>query len=328
MYGLNHKIENSEIVIIPAPWDVTTSYHSGTAKGPAAVKKASPQLDLYHPHFPLVTNFGLAMQEIPKKILVDNNIQRQAALPLIEKFNNKEGLDAADQDVLYTINMACEDFHNHIKDEALKLIEDEVLIGVLGGDHSVSLGLIAALSDTIENFGILQFDAHMDLRESYQGFVYSHASIMHNALENESVSRLVQVGVRDYCEEEANVVKGSKGRIKTFYDRDLKEALYEGKTWQSLCKKIVNSLPDIVYISFDIDGLSPDHAPHTGTPVPGGLSFDQAMYLIHQVVKSGKQIIGFDLVEVAPGKDTDYDANVGARVLYHLAGYAHLSNEK
>jgi agmatinase len=328
MYGLNHKVEDSEIVIIPAPWDVTTSYHGGTSAAPEAIKKASPQLDLCHPHFPVMTNFGLAMLEISKKIVVDNNIQRHAALGLIEKFDKQEGLNEADQETLYTINMACENFHNHIKDEALKLIEKDVLIGVLGGEHSVSLGLISAIADTVDNFGILQFDAHMDLRDAYQGFVYSHASIMHNALEFDSVSRLVQVGVRDYCEEEEAVVKASKGRIKTFYDRDLKEALYEGKTWQSLCKKIVNALPDIVYISFDIDGLSPDHAPHTGTPVPGGLSFDQAMYLIHQVVKAGKQIIGFDLVEVAPGKDTDYDANVGARVLYHLAGYAHLSNEK
>src|SRR5205085_2623610 len=109
----------------------------------------------------------------------------------------------------------------------------------------------------------------------------------------EQVKKLVQVGIRDYCEEEVNVIKNSNGRVKTFYDYDLKRSLYNGGSWKAGCDKIVNELPQKVYISFDIDGLDPKLCPNTGTPVAGGLEFEQAVYLLVKVVESGRAIIGF-----------------------------------
>jgi agmatinase len=327
LFGLNHEIENSEIVIVPAQWDVTTSYKPGTVKGPEHIKEASVQLDLYHPHFPNMVHYGIAMEPCDEAEMKSNESARKYAEQLIKKYDDGEEFTEDDMLNLKHVNQLCEKHKNSIYEKVSRYIEQDYLVGLVGGEHSVSLGFLEALSEVLDQFGILQIDAHMDLRESYQGFAYSHASVIRNALKLSPVSRLVQVGIRDYCDEELEVEKSSKGRIKTFYDRDLKDALYEGKSWQSLCKKIVNALPDIVYISFDIDGLDPSCCPHTGTPVPGGLTFDQAMYLIHAVVKSGRRIIGFDLVEVAPGGDTEWNGNVGARVLYHLAGYMHASNE-
>ncbi|EGJ29907.1 MULTISPECIES: arginase family protein [Moorena] len=136
---------------------------------------------------------------------------------------------------------------------------------------------------------------------------------------NSQISRLVQVGIRDVCEAEMAMVN-SDSRVVMFDDWQLTANAYEGFTWTAQCHKIISNLPDQVYISFDIDGLNPSYCPHTGTPVPGGLEFNEAIYLLRSLVQTGKTIIGFDLCEVAPGDVGDkWDGNVGARVLYKLA---------
>jgi agmatinase len=198
-------------------------------------------------------------------------------------------------------------------------------VGLVGGDHSTPLGFMEALAEKHSEFGILQIDAHCDLRKAYEGFEFSHASIMYNALKLRQVKKLVQVGIRDWCEEENNYIRSSKGRVVTFFDHAMKRSLYEGTSWKSLCDKIVSQLPKNVYVSFDIDGLDPKLCPSTGTPVPGGLEFEQAVYLIEQVVRKGKKIIGFDLNEVAPGAD-EWNGNVGARMLYKMCNLAAASN--
>jgi agmatinase len=198
------------------------------------------------------------------------------------------------------------------------------MVAMVGGEHSVPLGYIRALSEQHERFGILQIDAHADLRKSYEGFTYSHASIMYNVLKLPAVGRLVQVGIRDYSHDEVNLMKRAMGRVIAFLDEDIKERLYNGKTWDSICDEIVGQLPKEVYISFDIDGLDPKLCPHTGTPVAGGLEFHQAVHLIKKVALSGRIIIGFDLCEVAGGDD-DWDANVGARILFHLCNWCAVS---
>src|SRR5690606_6032202 len=147
----------------------------------------------------------------------------------------------------------------------------------------------------------------------------SHASIMYNALNIPQIEKIVQVGIRDFCEQEVEVVKSSNGRVRVFTDMDLKAKEFEGENWKKICQEIIAELPQKVHISFDIDGLYPWYCPHTGTPVPGGLAYEKATYLLSQLVESGKEIIGFDLVEVAPGED-DWDGNVGARLLFHLCG--------
>jgi agmatinase len=182
-----------------------------------------------------------------------------------------------------------------------------------------------ALAEKNPSFGILHIDAHADLRQAYEGFEYSHASIMFNAIKLPQISHLVQVGIRDYCEAEVNLIT-NEPRIYTFFDREIKHSQFEGKSWSAICDSIIETLPEKVYLSFDIDGLDPKLCPNTGTPVPGGLELEQSIFLVEKLVKSGRTIIGFDLNEVAPGNN-EWDANVGARLLYRLANMCLISNK-
>jgi agmatinase len=147
---------------------------------------------------------------------------------------------------------------------------------------------------------------------------------MYNVLnEVPQVKKLVQVGIRDYCDEELMMVRQNPDRIATFFDKDIKEQQFEGATWKTICEQIVDQLPQKVYISFDIDGLDPKLCPNTGTPVPGGFELEQVFYLFKKVKESGKQIVGFDLNEVSCGEhNVDcIDDIVGARVLYKLCNF-------
>ena len=226
------------------------------------------------------------------------------------------------------VNSGSEEMNQKVYEQTTEWLNRGKLVGLVGGDHSTPLGFIKALGERYEEFGVLHIDAHADLREAYEGFTYSHASIMYNVLnEVESVKKIVQVGVRDYCDDEVALVAGSEGRVVQFDDWRLAAERFEGTTWAEQCRKIVELLPEKVYVSFDIDGLSAELCPGTGTPVAGGLSFHQAVYLLDSVLRSGRRIIGFDLVEVAPkGNDDEWDANVGARMLYKLCGLILKSN--
>ena len=220
------------------------------------------------------------------------------------------------------MNKASEEVNLWLYNKTKQALSEGKFIGILGGDHSSPLGAMKAYCEHYTNFGVLHIDAHADVRLSYQGFSYSHASIMRNLMElNQAPSALVQVAVRDYCEEEWSYIQ-SRENIKCFFDRDLKKQLFLGTQWHNLCHSIIKSLPPNVYVSFDIDGLSPESCPHTGTPVPGGLSYDQAIYLLAELRKSDRQVVGFDLCEVAPhpNDEQEWDSNVGARLLYQLCG--------
>ena len=213
---------------------------------------------------------------------------------------------------------------NWVYEMTKNLLKEGKKVGLVGGDHSTPLGFIKALSDIHSEFGVLQIDAHADLRNAYEGFTYSHASIMYNVLnEIPQVKKLVQVGIRDYCDEELLLVRQSNDRVSTYFDKDIKEMQYEGATWKQVCQQIISDLPQKVYISFDIDGLDPKLCPNTGTPVPGGFELEQIFYLFKQVVGSGRQLIGFDLNEVSVGEHSQdgIDAIVGARVLYKLCNF-------
>jgi agmatinase len=191
---------------------------------------------------------------------------------------------------------------------------------VLGGDHSAPYGAIKAVAERWPGVGILHVDAHADLRQAYMGFRWSHASIFHNVLELEGVGRLVGVGYRDVGTREWARIESDVERIKVFSDPVLAHDAARGRPWLETCREIVAALPKHVYVSFDIDGLDPTLCPSTGTPVPGGLSFREATMLL-EVLSASRQVVGFDLCEVAPGP-TEWDANVGARLLYRLAGCA------
>jgi agmatinase len=195
---------------------------------------------------------------------------------------------------------------------------------VLGGDHSVPFGLIAEVARRHPGVGVLHLDAHADLREAYEGFRWSHASIMFQVhREIPGVSRIVQVALRDFGTREMETIEGSGGRIEAHFESDLRTAMFRGTSWDELCRGMVARLPKEVHLSWDIDGLSPDLCPHTGTPVPGGLSFGEACHLLRVVAESGRRVVGLDLCEVSPGPPGDeWDANVGARLLYKMIGAA------
>ncbi len=321
-FGLPFTLDDARLVLISVPWDVTVSYGSGTVRGPEVILEASTQLDFYDPIAPGVWKRGIATLPLNNDLAAKSELYRHKAERVIAHL--EAGGSASDHVVeegTGRINEACREMNGWVSCEVERLLQEGHLVGLVGGDHSTPYGLIRTLGRHHDNFGILHIDAHRDLRIAYEGFEYSHASIMYNVLKDTpQVSRLVQVGVRDFCEQEAELAR-SDGRIRSFEDRELAEASFEGVTWKEQCRRIVDTLPEKVYVSFDIDGLSPDNCPHTGTPVSGGLSFNEAVMLLKTVVDSGRRIIGFDVVEVAPAaaEDDRIDAITGARVLWKLA---------
>jgi agmatinase len=328
MYGLPFTADECDTVLIPVPWEVTVSYGSGTAGGPAAIFEASYQVDLYDPVVKDAWKKGIAMDTVNDEIEKTSGNLRRIAKLYIECLENGEDPERQGMaDVPEKIREGCLWLNKLVKSRAGELARRGKIVGLVGGDHSTPLGFIQHLADTHKSFAILQIDAHADLRDAYEGFEFSHASIMFNALKLPQVERLVQVGIRDYCEAEAELIKASGGRIKTFFDRDIRHAQFNGDSWDRICNRIIRELPAEVYLSFDIDGLDPRHCPNTGTPVAGGFEVEEVLYLLEKLVKSGRRIIGYDLNEVSPGDGgSDWDANVAARLLYRIANLAALSN--
>jgi agmatinase len=329
IFGLPHSRKEARIVLIPVPFDATTSYGGGASSGPEAILAASAQVDLLDHQFGRIYEAGISMADPDSQIAETGDLARRLAEPIIAK----GGAAKSDAETIARIDEAGAKVNRFTHGAFSALLREGKIPGLVGGDHSTPFGAIQACAGhvaTLPNgaggLGILQVDAHMDLREAYEGFAWSHASIMWNALERiEGVRRLVQVGIRDYCEAERDYAAAQRGRVVTHYDFDWFTRLAHGAgaSLLDLCREAVDSLPRHVYISFDIDALDPALCPHTGTPVPGGLSFNAAAALLGAVVESGRTVVGFDLNEVSQGPDGDeWDANVGARVLYKLCGAA------
>ena len=323
-FALPFSVEESRLVILSVPWDVTTSYGRGCAQGPDAIVEASSQVDLHDYHNPEGYK-AISTYPISDSILVESTLLARDAEKIIAHL--EEGGSEQDEVIqkrLQRVNAASERLNGYVYDTSRELLEQGKFVALVGGDHSTPLGLMKAVGEKHGDFGILHIDAHADLRQAYEGFTYSHASIMYNALrEIPSLKKLVQTGIRDYCKNEAAIMRNDP-RVETFTDYRIQEEKMCGKPWNAICREIVAQLPQSVYVSFDIDGLSPDLCPSTGTPVPGGLTFHEAVHLVRSVIRSGRRIIGFDLTEVAPSKDEEnqWDANVGARLLFKLCNLA------
>lgn len=314
--GLPFSEQEAQTVILPVPWEVTVSYNPGTARGPEKVLEASYQIDLLDYEFPSAWEAGIFMRPSDSEVLAKSDSVRESACSHIEKLENQETTDAEE---LNCVNQASVWLNDWVYEKTKCLLDEGKKIMLLGGEHSCPYGYLKALSERHGHFGILQIDAHMDLREAYEGFQYSHASIFRNVLDDfPQVKHLVQVGIRDYCQSELDYAQKQGVRCTVYFDAWLKEQVFCGRTFQELVREIIANLPQKVYISFDIDGLQPSLCPNTGTPVPGGLDLPQASYLLKCLLKSGRQIIGADLCEV--GSASEWDGNVGARILYKLCG--------
>lgn len=323
IFGLPFDADQSEHIIIPVEWELTVSYGKGTADGPAAIKGASAQIDLNNHDYPELWRSGIWMDEFPQHL---KDLHHKLA-PLAE-----------------TIIAAAETGHLELKPKKYSGLYERIIegtqlknlwlkeriaywkakgksVGLLGGDHSIPLAYHQYLMEAGQSYGVLMVDAHMDLRNAYEGFQYSHASIFYNVMQMNHVTSMVQVGIRDYCHEEAEFARTMPQRIKVYFDRSIRREQFEGRNWKEQVGEMLDFLPDKVYVSVDIDGLDPKLCPNTGTPVPGGLQFEELMYLLNKIKESGKEVVGFDLCEVSPGAD-EWDGNVGARVLFQLCGMA------
>jgi agmatinase len=320
IFGLPFTEEESKVVILPVPWEVTVSYGAGTARAAEHVFKSSMQVDLLDMDGNAGWKQGFFMKEIDKKLLLKGDYLRKEAELYIDYI--AQGAEIASNKFmcksLKEINEGSDYLNKWVYDQSKAILDQQKIVGLLGGDHSTPLGLLKALAEKHGEYGIIQIDAHCDLRVKYEGFTYSHASIMYNALnEIPAISKLVQVGVRDYCEQEWEYICNSNFRVITYFDKNIKERLFEGQNWKSITDEIVQHLPQKVYISFDIDGLDRKLCPNTGTPVLGGFESEEIIYLFKKIKESGRELIGFDLVEIGVGQ-TDWDSNVGARILWRL----------
>lgn len=319
LFGLPFTSETSEIVVIPVPWDVTTSFKDGASLGPKAVLDVSSQIDLFIRRIPDAWKLGLYMLPIDENWISKNEQARSYAVEYIKQLEGEQ-VQLSDKDVdliLRNINILSEKINEWVCEKSNEIIKDNKIPVVLGGDHSSPFGLMKAISENYSDFGVLQIDAHADLRPAYEGFKYSHASIMHNLLTFSNVTKLVQVGIRDYCEQESQLME-EDSRISTFYDEAMAKERFEGVSWSVQVEAIISSLPDNIYISLDVDGLEQQFCPNTGTPVPGGLSYTQLIYLFEAIMESEKKIISFDICEIS-GINNGWDAIVGSRLLYYLA---------
>ncbi len=311
--GLPFDYDTSDIILFPVPWDVTVSYRAGTNQGPKNILEASYQLDLFLENDPYNWKKGIYFSPIPEEILSLNQQYRSLAEQHIERLEN--GDDVIIKDV-NKINLACQTLNKWVYDETKKILEDGKKIILIGGDHSTPLGYLKSLAEKYSDFGILQIDAHCDLRNSYEGFMYSHASIFYNALQEiPNVKHITQIGIRDFCEEENNFIKNDN-RVFLHTDYSIRKKLFEGISLDKIFDEILDKLPNHIYISFDIDGLNPSLCPNTGTPVPGGFHFNEIIFLIEKLKGKNKNIVGCDLCEV--GGNAEWDGNVGARIIYQL----------
>jgi agmatinase len=320
LFGVACPTEKASVIIIPVPWEVTVSSRSGTALGPESILKASYELGSMARHEASgIQELGVTMLPIAHDWKTLSDTLRHHTVGYIHAMELGFEKPSLKKSIVKKIDHYAYQLKEDVKAKALTYLREDKLVGVLGGDHSVPLGLIEALAEFYNNFGVLQIDAHPGLIKAYQGFQYSHASIMHNVLQLPHIIRLVQVGLRNYTAQELQVIAAEEGRIVPFFDSDLKRQRFQGISWENICATIIDALPENIYISFDIDGLDAKLCPSTGTPIPGGLEFDEVCYLFEQIVKAGKKIVGFDLCEVAPGENIDWDAQVGSRILYKLA---------
>jgi len=327
IFGLPFSVEESEVVIIPVPWDVTVSGGQGTADGPMNIFEQSFQIDLFDERVTDPWKWGIAMETFPEELFnLNNQLRKQSRkyIDFLEKNGGKVGNNQLMIQIRNMVNDAGSILYEQVKNRCRMAIDQQQLPVILGGDHSTPLGLIHVLGEKYNDFGILQIDAHADLRDAYEGFTHSHASVMFNCMKQTQISKIVPVGLRDISPAEYQIMQEHKEKFVPFFARDMHRHIFEGKTWQSICENIIQSLPQNVYISFDVDGLNPSEALSTGTPVPGGLSYDKVLYLFEMLVLSGRRIIAFDLVETGTHKE---DGIVSCRLLYKTIALMLKSNK-
>ncbi len=331
IFGLPPDLNDPLIPILSVPWEATCSYGTGTAFAPQAILHASYQVDLEDPIFGPIWKKGI--QLIPPfswlpPLATQARSAAAAGTPLFDAPPKGTPMYAPE----LSANQAVVDGLSEVRTAAVR---DWVFLrleaqrpGILGGDHSCALGAFLALEQQQLPFSILQVDAHLDLRDTYEGYRESHASIMFNLLQRcPHLVSLVQLGIRDFSAKELSLANETP-KVYPHLLPNWRRKMQREKSFFDLVEQSLKALHPRVWVSFDIDGLSPSLCPHTGTPVPGGFDFDEASILLESLKKGGFEVLGFDLCEVAIQKKIEeprsaweeWDALVGARILYKLCG--------
>jgi len=266
--------ENSRVVVLPVPYDSTTDWRSGTRDGPQAIINASQYLELY----------DLELEQEIYKVGIHT-------LPEVQP------------DVSSPENMA-----QRVYAVAKELLGENKMVLMLGGEHSLTLGMVKAYRERYEALSVLQLDAHADLRDSYLGTRFGHATVMRRVCE---LCPIVPVGIRSLSDEEHRFIE--KSGIKPVYASGM--TLNEDSIEQ-----VVASLSNEVYLTIDMDVLDPSIMSAVGTPEPGGLGWYEILDLLRAVAQR-RRIVGFDLVELCPGEGPPACAFLAAKLAYKLIGY-------
>ena len=273
------SFNNSKIAILPVPYEATTSYGQGTANGPGAILKASHFVEFFD-------------EELNRELCFDAGI---ATLPPIE-FNG-----VRDKEALEKI------YHN-----VRELIIEGKYVVTLGGEHTISFAPIKAHLEYFRNLSVLQFDAHSDYREEYEGSKYSHASVM--ARVSELTRDIVQIGIRAQCREEFEFIL--QNNMKTFYAHQIRNGEF-GNDWDD---KVIDALGENVYVTFDVDYFDPSIMPSTGTPEPLGFYWEETMKLLRKLGER-RNVVGFDDVELSPKPSIEFPDFYGAKLVYKMLNY-------
>lgn len=311
IYGFPYREDAAQIHILPVAWEATASFGRGCAKSYETIRQASLQLDFYDEKGALWKT-PIYMQEALGEIL--NSQAAPKAARLIYYLENRGQILDRMED-FDEINALSKVLNNLVEEACHDLIKEDKKIIILGGDHSVPLGLIKALNKN-QSFGILHFDAHADLRPGYQGFTYSHASIMHHARQLPNVESITSVGLRDISPKEAKIIRNDT-HINAYSDKWLAAQRLNSRPFSAVIEEILKKIPKKIYLSFDVDCLDPSLCPNTGTPVPGGLSWHEIQAILDALYYSDIDIVGADLCETG---NHPWDAQVSARILYQFIG--------
>lgn len=329
LFGLPHGPDEALVHVIPVPWEAVRTYGPGTRRGPEAVLQASAQVELLDANFGEVWRFGIHQCSADPHLATWSDESEADAVAVVE---SKGG----DTDAVTRLDARCAEVEDSTWLQSRDVLAEGRLPIVLGGDHSVAHGNLRAVSEAFGGLGVLHIGARARLRPTYLGLHWSHASVFYRALHLPGIARVVGVGWREVSAPERSVVYAEPERIEVFEDHDIALELAHGGTWGQICQRIIAALPAQVHVSFDVGGLDPTLCPRGGAAVPGGLSFHQVQVLL-AALAAQREVVGVDLVEVSCGPDwragrpdlfCDWDALVGARLLYKLAGCALRGRER
>ena len=315
-FGDKSAPSKADVVIVSAPWSVTADFGRGATYTPDAIIDASTGGDCYDAPTGITIAGRVATAEIDYNIQeMSEHLGREA-----ERIAHHASADTSvvgdyvARKVTH-INEGFAEMQTAIYKQTKHWASKAKRIAVVGGDHSVAFGAVKALSEQHEDMGVLFIDAHADFCREGEIFNYSHRSIARNIVEEiPAVARLVEVGVRNISEVESKELQANN-RVELFLAEEIAARRFEGESWGDICREVVGKLPQKVYVSLDIDALKIEFCNNTNAPVPGGMTFDEVVYLVKTVVESGREVVGFDLSEVVSSIGDKMDAIVGARLL-------------